>query len=645
MTDQATATAGSETLGFQTEVKQLLHLMIHSLYSNREIFLRELISNASDACDKLRFEAVSDGSLFEDQPDLGIRIDFDPEAGTISISDNGIGMSRAEVIEHLGTIAKSGTGDFLSRLSGDQRKDSSLIGQFGVGFYSSFIVADRVELETRRAGLPATEGVHWVSAGEGEFTVDVVEKAERGTTVTLHLREEGREFADPYRLRNLIRRYSDHIGFPVQMLEEQAPLPASEEGEEQAEQPAPGYETVNAARALWTRPRTDVKEDEYKEFYKHISHDFEDPLLWSHNKVEGKREYTSLLYLPTKAPFDLYNRDAPKGLKLYVQRVFIMDEADQFLPLYLRFVRGVVDSNDLSLNISRELLQQDAHVEAIRSALTKRVLDMIGKLAKDEDQEKYQAFWNEFGTVLKEGPGEDAANKDKIAGLLRFSSTLTGELAQNVSLADYISRMQEGQDKIYYITADTHNAAKASPHLEVFRKKGIEVLLLSDAIDEWVTGYLQEFDGKAFVDVGRGQLDLGDIAEAGEEDTDELNESNKELIERISGVLKGDVKEVRATNRLTESPACLVIDEYDMGKQMRKVMEASGQKLPESQPIFEINPSHILIERLVDESDDERFADLVHVMFDQAALAEGRQPQDPGLFVQRLNKLLIDLSS
>jgi len=639
------AGTGAETLGFQTEVKQLLHLMIHSLYSNREIFLRELISNASDACDKLRFEAVSDDSLYEGDSDLSIRIDVDKEAGIVTVSDNGIGMSRDEVVEHLGTIAKSGTSEFLSQLSGDQRKDSSLIGQFGVGFYSSFIVADKVELLTRRAGLGQGEGVHWVSTGEGEFTVEPVDKADRGTTVTLHLREDAGEFADPYKVRSLIRRYSDHIGFPVRMLEQQTPPPPPSDGEDSEPQdpPAPEYETVNEARALWTRPRTDISDDEYKEFYKHISHDFQEPLLWSHNKVEGKREYTSLIYLPAKAPFDLYNREAPKGLKLYVQRVFIMDEADQFLPLYLRFLRGVVDSNDLSLNVSRELLQQDAHVEAIKSALTKRALDMIGKLAKD-DAETYQAFWDEFGNVLKEGPGEDPANKEKLAGLLRFSSTHTGEATQSVSLDDYIGRMQEGQDKIYYITADTHNAAKASPHLEVFRKKGVEVLLLSDPIDEWVTGYLQDYDGKQFADVGRGELDLGDLSKDDEESAEELNETNKELIERIKGVLEGDVKEVRATSRLTESPACLVVDEYDMGKQMRKVLEASGQKLPESQPIFEINPEHTLVEKLAAEGDEERFADLTRVLFDQASLAEGRQPQDPGLFVQRLNKLLIDLS-
>ena len=644
------AAAKGETLGFQAEVKQLLHLMVHSLYSNREIFLRELISNASDACDKLRFEAVSDAALFEDQPDLEIRIDVDKEAGTISITDNGIGMSREEVIEHLGTIAKSGTSEFLSGLSGDDRKDASLIGQFGVGFYSSFIVAERVELYTRRAGLAANEAVRWESIGEGEFTIEPAEKVERGTTVILHLREDGEEFADAFRLRNLIRRYSDHIGFPVKMLEDAMPATAAEddaEAEAEAEiaPPEPGYETVNAARALWTRARTDVSDDEYKEFYKHISHDFQEPLLWSHNKVEGKREYTSLLYLPAKAPFDLYNRDAPKGLKLYVQRVFIMDDAEQFLPLYLRFMRGVVDSNDLSLNVSRELLQQDAHVEAIRTALTKRALDMISKLANDEDKDKYQSFWDEFGNVLKEGPGEDSTNKEKIAGLLRFASTQTGEALQNVSLVEYIARIQDGQSNIYYISADSHNAAKSSPHLEVFRKKGIEVLLLSDPIDEWVTNYVQEFDGKQFVDVGRGELDLSDIGEEDSETAEELNEKNKDLIERIAAVLEGDVKEVRATNRLTESPACLVVDEYDMGKQMRRMLEASGQNLPDSQPIFEINPEHPLLQRLDVEQDEERFEDLTRVLFDQAALAEGRQPQDPGKFVQRLNKLLIDLSS
>jgi len=644
MTDQATrdstGATGVETLGFQTEVKQLLHLMIHSLYSNKEIFLRELISNASDAADKLRFEAVSDPTLLEENPDLELRVEYDAEAGTISITDTGIGMSKAEVIDQLGTIAKSGTSEFLANMSGDERKDAALIGQFGVGFYSSFIVAERVEMYTRRAGLPAAEGVHWESLGEGEFTVESFERVERGTTVILHLRDDEREFADPHRLRSLIRRYSDHIGFPIKMLEQKLPTGGEEDATDSDE---PVFETVNSARALWTRSRTDVSDDEYKEFYKHISHDFQDPLLWSHNKVEGKREYTSLLYLPAKAPFDMWNRDAPRGLKLYVQRVFILDDADQFLPLYLRFVRGVVDSGDLSLNISREMLQKDAHVEAIRTALTKRVLDMIGKLAKD-DAEQYQAFWDEFGNVLKEGPTEDHANQEKLSGLLRFASTHTNESVQDVSLANYVSRLQDGQDKIYFISADTFNAAKASPHLEVFRKKGIEVLLLSDPIDEWVTNHLREFEGKKFADVGRGELDLGDIGEADEESTDELNKKNKDLLERLTKELDGDVKEVRATNRLTESPACLVIDEFDMGKQMRRMMEASGQTLPESKPIFEINPEHTLIKRLDTEQDEQRFSDLARVLFDQASLAEGRQPQDPGMFVQRLNRLLIDLS-
>jgi molecular chaperone HtpG len=646
MTDQTTQEkpAGSETLGFQTEVKQLLHLMIHSLYSNKEIFLRELISNASDAADKLRFEAVSDASLLEEDAELEIRIELDKEAGTLSISDNGIGMSREDVIDHLGTIAKSGTGEFLAKMSGDERKDAALIGQFGVGFYSSFIVADRVELFTRRAGLPASAGVRWESKGEGEFSVETVEQQERGTTVVLHLREEDKDFTESHKVRNLIRRYSDHIGFPVKMLEEPVPPAPVEEGEEAPEVKEPEFETVNSARALWTRPRAEVDEDEYKEFYKHISHDFQDPLVWSHNKVEGKREYTSLLYLPVKAPFDMWNREAPKGLKLYVKKVFIMDDADQFLPMYLRFVRGIVDSGDISLNVSREILQQDAHVVAIRTALTKRVLDMINKLAKD-DAEQYQSFWNEFGNVLKEGPAEDQANQDKQAGLFRFASTLSNESVQNVSLEDYVGRMQEGQEKIYYISADSFNAAKSSPHLEVFRKKGIEVLLLSDPIDEWVTNHLREYEGKDFADVGRGELDLGAVGEQDEKTTEELNEKNKDLIERLTKELEGDVKEIRATSRLTESPACLVVDEFDMGKQMRRMLEASGQAMPDSKPIFEINPEHTLIIRLEAEQDEQRFSDLTRVLFDQASLAEGRQPQDPGVFVQRLNRLLIDLSS
>ena len=637
----------SETLGFQAEVKQLLHLMIHSLYSNKEIFLRELISNASDACDKLRFEAVSNAKLLENSSELAIRVEFDRAAGTVTVADNGIGMSRTEVIQHLGTIAKSGTGEFLAQLSGDERKDASLIGQFGVGFYSSFVVADRVEVFTRRAGLAAAEGVHWSSQGEGEFSIEPVEWPERGTTVVLHLREDSLEFADAWKLRSLIRRYSDHISFPVQMREQPKPPEGDKDAAAAAAAEAeakPAFETVNAARALWTRPRTEISDEEYKEFYKHISHDFQDPLLWSHNKVEGKREYTSLLYLPAKAPFDLWNREAPKGVKLYVRRVFIMDDADQFLPLYLRFIRGVVDSGDLSLNVSREILQQDSHVEAIRSALTKRALDMISRLAS-EDAEKYQAFWNTFGKVLKEGVAEDSANHEKIASLLRFATTYNNSPEQTVSLADYIGRMQPGQDKIYFISADNHNAAKASPHLEVFRKKNIEVLLLSDPIDEWVTGYLREFDGKSFVDVGRGHLDLGDIADEDTESTEKLAEQHKDLLERVRKTLADDIKEVRVTHRLTESPACLVIDEYDMGKQMRRIMEASGQTLPESKPIFELNPEHTLVKRLEVESDEQRFTDLTRVLFDQAALAEGRQPDDPGAFVQRLNRLLIDLST
>ncbi len=629
-----------ETRKFQTEVKQLLHLMIHSLYSNKEIFLRELISNASDACDKLRFEAVSDAALLESNPDLEIRVDFDPEAGTVSITDNGVGMSRDEVIDHLGTIAKSGTDEFLQQMSGDERKDASLIGRFGVGFYSSFIVADQVDLFTRRAGLAASEGVHWASAGEGDFSIETVDRAERGTTVVLHLRDASKEFADPHRLRNMIRHFSDHIGFPVRMLEQKMPAAGAEESSAEDEQPV--YETVNAARALWTRPRTDIKDDEYQEFYKHISHDFQDAVLWSHNKVEGKREYTSLIYLPGKAPFDMWNREAPRGLKLYVQRVFIMDDADQFLPLYLRFLRGVVDSGDLSLNVSREMLQQDAHVEAIKSALTKRALDMLSKLAKD-DAEKYQAFWDEFGKVLKEGVAEDQGNHEKIAGLLRFATTHNDAATQNMSLADYVARMQDGQDKIYFISADSHNAAKASPHLEVFRKKGIEVLLLSDPIDEWVTSHLREFDDKQFADVGRGELDLGEITGDDEASVEELAEQHKDLLERLTSELEGDVKEVRVTNRLTESPACLVIDDYDMGKQMQRIMKASGQSVPESKPIFEINPAHTLVKRLEAEQGEQRFSDLARVLFDQAALAEGRQPQDPGVFVRRLNRLLIDL--
>jgi molecular chaperone HtpG len=628
-----------ETLGFQTEVKQLLHLMIHSLYSNREIFLRELISNASDACDKLRFAALKDDSLYEDDADLKIRLDYDEKAGTITVADNGIGMNRDDVIANLGTIAKSGTAEFLKQLSGDEKKDSKLIGQFGVGFYSAFIVADKVDVFTRRAGTPAEEGVHWESRGDGEFSIEPVNRAQRGTEIVLHLKKDAREFANGWTLRSLVKKYSDHISFPVLMKAE------VDDDKDKDGTPEPKEEAVNDATALWTLPRTEIKDEEYKAFYKHIAHDFEDPLTWSHNKVEGKLDYTSLLYIPKRAPFDLYNREAPRGLKLYVQRVFIMDDAEQFLPLYLRFTKGVIDSNDLSLNVSREILQNNDTVESIRNALTKRVLDMLAKLAKKQPED-YQTFWNEFGNVLKEGPAEDFANREKIAGLLRFASTHTGEATQNVSLDDYIGRMKEGQKKIYYLTADSFTAAKSSPHLEVFRKNGIEVLLLSDRIDEWMMGYLTEYDGKPFQDIARGDLDLGDIqTEEDKQQQEKASEEHKALLDRIKAALDDRVQEVRATNRLTDSPACLVVGQFDMGAQMRKIMEAAGQKVPESKPIFEINVEHPLVQRLEQESSDERFNELAAVLFDQATLASGQQLKDPGSYVSRLNRLLLELAN
>lgn len=626
-----------ETLGFQTEVKQLLHLMIHSLYSNKEIFLRELVSNASDAADKLRFEALSDGGLYEDDPDLKIRIEFDKDAKTISITDNGIGMSREDVVTHLGTIAKSGTADFFSKLTGDQKKDSQLIGQFGVGFYSSFIVANKVEVFTRRAGLPTAEGVHWSSEGEGEFSIATLERAERGTSIVLHLKDDDLEFADGWRLRNLVRKYSDHISLPVEMYKEQPPA------EEGAEEPAAEWETVNHATALWTRPRTEVKDEEYQEFYKHVSHDFKDAMTWSHNKVEGKLEYTSLLYVPSQAPYDLWNREGARGLKLYVQRVFIMDDAEQFLPLYLRFIKGVVDSNDLSLNVSREILQKDPVIDSMRSALTKRCLDMLSKLSKDE--EKYAEFWKEFGEVLKEGPAEDFANREKIAKLFRFATTHTEKAEQTETLDAYIERMKEGQEAIYYVVADNFNTAKNSPHLEIFRKKGIEVLLLSDRVDEWLMSNLHEYEGKSFKDVGKGGLDLGAVED--EEEKKQQEESAKEyssLLERIKEALDGRIEDARVTHRLVESPACLVVGEQDMGMQMRKIMEAAGQQVPETKPTFEINPEHPLLQRLNDEADVERFNELTEVLFDQARLAEGGQLEDPAAYVHRLNKLLLKLS-
>ncbi|WP_417765110.1 molecular chaperone HtpG [Spongiibacter tropicus] len=630
------STAEKETLGFQTEAKQMLQLMIHSMYSNKEIFLRELVSNASDAADKLRFEALSDDSLFESDPNVRVRVEADKDTGTVTISDNGIGMSRDEVIANLGTIARSGTAEFLKNLSGDNKKDSQLIGQFGVGFYSAFIVAERVEVFTRRAGAPVSEGVHWESQGEAEFSIESCERAARGTTVVLHLREEDKDFADDWRLRSIIKKYSDHISIPVEM-----PKAKSEDDADAPDE----FESINSATALWTRPRNEVSDDEYKEFYKHISHDFNEPLSWSHNKVEGKLEYTSLLYLPSQPPFDMWNRDAARGVKLYVQRTFIMDDAEQFLPLYLRFVKGVLDSNDLSLNVSREILQQDPAVDAMKTALTKRVLDMLGKLAKN-DVEKYQTFWKAFGQVLKEGPAEDFSNREKIAKLLRFATTHDDKAEQTHSLDDYVARMKEGQSKIYYVVAENHRTAASSPHLEVFRKKGIEVLLLSDRVDDWLMNHLSEFDGKALQDVGRGQLDLGELEDEDEKKAQEsLAEEHKGLIERVAKALDGKVEDVRATGRLTSSPACLVVGEHDMGAQMRRILEAAGQALPESKPIFEINPEHPLVQKLDQEADEDRFADLVDILFNQAHLAEGAQLENPADYVSKLNKLLLELSA
>jgi len=626
-----------ETLGFQTEVKQLLQLMIHSLYSNKEIFLRELISNASDAADKLRFEALVKPELLDGDAQLRIRIGFDKDAGTVTIDDNGIGMSREEIVAHLGTIAKSGTSEFLKHLSGDQKKDSHLIGQFGVGFYSAFIVADQVDVYSRRAGLPASEGVHWSSRGEGEFEVATVEKAERGTRIVLHLKDDEKGFADGWKLRGIVRKYSDHIALPIE-------LPKEHYGEDKDKPETAEWETVNRASALWTRPRTEIKDEEYQELYKHIAHDHENPVAWSHNKVEGKLEYTSLLYVPGRAPFDLYQRDASRGLKLYVQRVFIMDQAEQFLPLYLRFIKGIVDSSDLPLNVSREILQSGPVIDSMKSALTKRALDMLEKLAKD-DPERYKAVWKNFGQVLKEGPAEDFSNREKIAGLLRFASTHSGDAEQSVSLAEYVARMQEGQDKLYYLTGESYAQIKDSPHLEVFRKKGIEVLLLTDRIDEWLMSYLTEFDGKSFVDVARGDLDLGKLdSEEEKQAKEEAAKAKQGLVERIQNVLKDEVSEVRVSHRLTDSPAILAIGQGDLGLQMRQILEASGQKLPESKPVFEFNPAHPLIEKLDAEADGERFGDLAKVLFDQAALAAGDSLKDPAGYVRRLNKLLLELS-
>ena len=628
--------ASKETLGFKTEVKQLLHLMIHSLYSNKEIFLRELISNASDACDKLRFEALQNDGLYEGDSELAVHIDFDKDAGTLTIEDNGIGMNRDDVINHLGTIAKSGTAEFLSKLSGDQKKDSQLIGQFGVGFYSAFIVADKVTVETRRAGEAADAAVRWESAGEGDFTLESIEKAKRGTRITLHLKKDDVEFADSFRLRSLIKKYSDHIAVPVFLPQETSTDDADGEAKKIPE-------AVNQAKALWTRSKSDISDEDYKEFYKHVSHDWNEPLLWMHNKVEGKLDYTSLLYIPAKAPFDIWNREATRGLKLYVQRVFIMDDAEQFLPLYLRFVKGVLDSNDLSLNVSREILQQDKQVESLRSALVKRVLDSLEKLAKNEP-EKYQTFWNEFGDVLKEGPAEDFSNREKIAALFRFATTQSEGEAQTVGLEDYVARMREGQKKIYYITGENHAAVASSPHLEYFRRKGVEVLLLTDRVDEWMVGHLTEFNGKLFQDVTKGELDLDDLADSAEKEQQQaLAETHKDLVERVQKALEADVKTVRVTSRLTDSPACLVVGQYDMGGHMRRLLEAAGQQVPEPESTLEINPTHPLIQRLDSEQDESRFAELAALIYAQAQLAEGSQLKEPAQYVARLNKLLLDL--
>ncbi len=623
-----------ETLGFQTEVKQLLDLMIHSLYSNKEIFLRELISNASDACDKLRFEALTDPALFEADSELQMRVWYDKAARTLTVSDNGIGMSRQEVIENIGTIAKSGTREFFDRLTGDKARDAHLIGQFGVGFYSSFIVADRVTLVTRRAGLGTEHGVRWESSGEGDYTIETVAKQDRGTEVRLHLRGGEDELLDGSRLRTIIRKYSDHITLPILMKKEEW---SQEKGGNVVKDED---EKVNQASALWARPKSDISEEQYREFYKHVAHDFESPLAWVHAKVEGKTEYTQLLYLPARAPFDLWDREHRHGIKLYVRRVFIMDDAEQLIPAYLRFVRGVVDSSDLPLNVSREILQESKDVEAIRKGCVNKVLGLLEDLAENQ-KENYARFWKEFGRVFKEGTGEDWANKERIARLLRFASTHGETSEQPVSLADYLSRMKEGQDKIYYITADSLTAAKNSPHLEIFHKKGIEVLLLSDPVDEWVASNLTEFDGKSLQSVAKGDLDLGKLADEEKKEQQEEAGEYKDLVEKIRKTLEARVRDVRLTFRLTSSPACLVSDEHGMSANLERMLKAAGQKVPGNRPVLEINPHHPLVQRLKHESDGARFGDWSHILFDQALLAEGGQLEDPAVFVKRLNELML----
>lgn len=634
------AVSEKQTLGFQAEVKQLLQLMIHSLYSNKEIFLRELISNASDAADKLRFEAINHAELFENDHELKIRVTFDKAARTITISDNGIGMNRDEAIEHLGTIAKSGTKEFFSKLSGDQQKDAALIGQFGVGFYSAFIVADKITVDTRRAGTDATAGVRWESAGEGDFSVEAIDKSSRGTDITLHLREGEDDFLSSWKLKSIIRKYSDHISLPILMQKEEW----DEEKKETVVKDE--FETVNQASALWARNKADITPEQYNEFYKHVAHDFEPPLAYTHNRVEGRSEYTQLLYIPAHAPFDLWDRNKRGGIKLYIKRVFIMDDAEQLMPVYLRFVKGVIDSNDLPLNVSRELLQESRDVKVIREGSTKRILSMLEELANADEQEqkdKYATFWKEFGQVLKEGIGEDATNKERIAKLLRFASTHNDNDAQTVSFAEYVSRMKEGQDKIYYVTADSFGAAKNSPHLEIFRKKGVEVLLLTDRVDEWMLSFLQDFDGKELVSVAKGDLDLGKLEdEAEKKQHEETEASYKELVEKMKTALADKAKDVRVTFRLTDSPACLVADEHELSGNLMRMLKAAGQNAPESKPILEINPDHPLVQRL--KYEEAKFGDWSNILFDQAALAEGGTLADPAGFVKRLNEMLLALS-
>ena len=622
-----------ETLSFQTEVKQLLNLMIHSLYSNKEIFLRELISNASDASDKLRFEALSDDALYEDDSDLNILLEVDKDARTITITDKGIGMNRQEVMDNIGTIAHSGTRKFLDSLTGDQSKDAHLIGQFGVGFYSAFIVADTVTLESRRAGLGAEHGVRWSSSGEGEYEIENIERAARGTTITLHLREGEDEFLEPFRLRSIVGRYSDHISLPIQMFK------LDDQGKSIQE-----TETINKASALWVRPKSEITDDEYKEFYKHVAHDFDEPLGWLHNKVEGTQSYTTLFYIPKRAPFDLFERDRRYGVKLYVKRVFIMDDAEQLMPGYLRFVRGVVDSDDLPLNISREILQRNKQIDTIRNGSVKKILGHLETMAKKEPQE-YTEFWNTFGNVLKEGPAEDFANREKIAKLLRFASTHNDSNTQTVSFDEYVARMKPEQEKIYYITAESYAAAKNSPHLELFKKKGIEVLLMSDRVDEWLMSHLTEYDGKPLVSVAKGDLDLGKLEDKGEQEKlKEAEKSYKSLLKRMQEILGDKVKEVRLSHRLTNSPSCMVVEQHDMAVSMQKILKQAGHQLPETKPILEVNPDHPLVKRLNDEAETKRFEDWTYLLFDQAMLSEGGQLDDPAAFVSRMNELLLLLT-